>query len=208
MSSADLGALNQLCEAACDPGGEARRRGGDGPRGGDSGCDGVVTRRQHAAGSSWGGLRAFWPRSRGQYEPSSRRCVGNASELCHILIPFTAGGWPQPCCAHIPPPGLPAAARASAEIKVLEVDAFAGVPDLIHAAIIVNRGSASLREVRCLRCTGGQQADGAGGGLLLSCWDSQPASQQERRSEQAAAAAAAVRATPPAAGYRPLRSQG
>lgn len=48
----------------------------------------------------------------------------------------------------MPPPVLPAALpSAAAEIKVLEVDAFASVQDLIHAAIVANRGSASLKDV-------------------------------------------------------------
>lgn len=46
----------------------------------------------------------------------------------------------------------PAAAAAAAggppEIRVLEVDAYASVQDLIHAAILSNRGAAALKEVR------------------------------------------------------------
>lgn len=38
-----------------------------------------------------------------------------------------------------PPPG---------EIKVREIDAYASVADLIHAAILANSGAASLKEVR------------------------------------------------------------
>lgn len=40
-----------------------------------------------------------------------------------------------------------AAASPAAEIRVLEVDAFASVQDLIHAAILANKGAASLKEV-------------------------------------------------------------
>jgi hypothetical protein len=34
------------------------------------------------------------------------------------------------------------------EIKVREIEAYASVADLIHAAIVANSGAASLKEVR------------------------------------------------------------
>jgi hypothetical protein len=34
------------------------------------------------------------------------------------------------------------------EIKVREIEAYASVADLIHAAILANSGAASLKEVR------------------------------------------------------------
>lgn len=39
------------------------------------------------------------------------------------------------------------AGPTAAEIKVVEVDAYASVADLIHAAILANGGAASLKEV-------------------------------------------------------------
>lgn len=48
------------------------------------------------------------------------------------------------------PPAAAAHAAAAApppEIRVLEVDAYASVQDLIHAAILSNKGAASLKEV-------------------------------------------------------------
>lgn len=62
----------------------------------------------------------------------------------------------QPAMEAPAPPATTAAAAAQApssaagppEIRVLEVDAYASVQDLIHAAILSNKGAAALKEVR------------------------------------------------------------
>jgi hypothetical protein len=44
--------------------------------------------------------------------------------------------------------GSPLPNENPGEIKVREIEAYASVADLIHAAIVANSGAASLKEVR------------------------------------------------------------
>ncbi|KAI7837834.1 hypothetical protein COHA_008322 [Chlorella ohadii] len=68
------------------------------------------------------------------------------------------------------PPAAAAHAAAAApppEIRVLEVDAYASVQDLIHAAILSNRGAASLKEIYAVCQSNGRIAYKRAGGSRL-----------------------------------------
>lgn len=82
------------------------------------------------------------------------QCNPTAGSRSDPLLPAgnprgaAAGAASAQAQAPAPPAPAPAAAPGAAEVRVLEVDAFASVQDLIQAAILANRGAASLKEVR------------------------------------------------------------
>lgn len=145
--------LDQLCEAAaCDPGGCGARIAGHRGVGHAVGSRGPPVRQKCAIAERPGGRQGAQARQ-GQAAGWRRAQLQTGRRYGPTHASFPPGP-PRP------KPTLPRAAGApggappappvgqASQIQVLEIDAFQSVHDLIHSAIISNRGAASLKEVR------------------------------------------------------------